>query len=83
MAVIAKAFPKADMAGKDASYVSARFDSACEFLAAQAGTDATARQDASDIPGQGKPLTNQDSEAEARKRSNSRLTTSWQDKSQG
>jgi DNA-directed RNA polymerase subunit RPC12/RpoP len=83
LAVIAKAFPKADLTGKDASYISARFDSACEFLASEAGADATARHDASDIPGSGTPLTNVDAEEEARKRSHARITNSWQDKAQG
>ena len=77
--VILKKFPNADLEGKDESYLSARFDCACDLIDQDA--ENKSRQDAAETsPHNNVTTTAQERLDEAQKRYNERMNSGWQDK---
>lgn len=77
-AVVLKKFPNANLDGKDAAYIDARFDSACELIASDA--ENASRRDAADV--QNTHTATSDSEkvlADSLARFNKRMDSAWQD----
>lgn len=76
-AVILKKFPSAQLDGKDESYLSARFDCACEAIDQDAETQS--RQDAAEHQDAPHVATAQEKLEESRKNYNARMDSAWQD----
>lgn len=76
-AVIAKEYPKANLDGKDESYIQARFDSACEEVAKRA--EEKSRRDAAESAKTNETPTAQQRLDAARDAYNKRLDQGWQD----
>ena len=87
LAVIKKAFPAANLEGKDAVYIKGRFDSALDYLESQAegNQDAANRQNMSDKPAAGNPGSGMhvDAAEEAYQRNKERLLNAHKDQPQG
>lgn len=75
-AVILKQFPSAQLDGKDESYISARFDCACELIKADA--ENKSRKDAAETPHNVNPTAQERLDA-AKAAYNKRMDTAWQD----
>lgn len=76
-AVIMKEYPSAQLEGKDESYISARFDCACESVAAR--KEAQSRQDAAETSPHNINPTAQEKLEASRKAYNARMDSAWQD----
>lgn len=77
-AVVLKAFPKADAElMKNDTYLKARFDAACDVLAAGAHNDNQNRRDSGEIPAPGTNLSNQDACTAAEKKMKDNITNAW------
>ena len=75
--IILSKFPKADLTGKDETYLQARLDAAMDVIDSQA--ENASRHDAADVPA-GKPeLTPEQELARAQARFNARMDSAWQD----
>lgn len=77
-AVILKKFPNANLEGKDESYISARFDCACEAIDQDA--ENKSRQDAAETTPHNVNPTAQENLDAAQKRYNERMDSAWKDK---
>lgn len=77
-AVILKQFPSAQLDGKDESYVSARFDCACELVKAEA--ENKSRKDAAETTPHNVNPTAQEKLEASKKAYNERMDSAWQDK---
>lgn len=76
-AVILKQFPSAQLDGKDESYISARFDCACELIKADA--ENKSRRDAAETTPHNVNPTAQERLDAAKAAYNKRMDTAWQD----
>lgn len=79
VAVIKKAFPKAELEGKDEAYIAARLDCAFEMLSEEKGEEEepSHRGDAADVPPATETEVKEDEEEEAKKRYIARLENGW------